>query len=166
MFGLPHIVMRPKQSISVHVESFSCFCIFTRKLCSTLTCCIVQLQNIVLWICLYIFCLYIWLYLTDCIDFFKMLIFGFLTPTMFEQPKKISVKAKNFLHLNSTFNPQDHHQIKASCLLVSQLVLSILKTTFNKYFQLRCERCIYPLFHSMGIQSLIIFAPSNHRLSA
>ena len=69
-----------------------------------------------LWSCLYIFCSYIWLYLTDCIDFFKMLIFGFLTPTMFEQPKKIAVKVKNFLHLNSTFNPQDHHQIKVSCL--------------------------------------------------
>ena len=45
-----------------------------------------------------------------------MLIFGFLTPTMFEQAKKSSVKVKNFLHLNSTFNPQDHHQIKVGCL--------------------------------------------------
>ena len=85
------------------------------------------------WSCLYIFWLYIWLYLTDCIDFFKMLIFGFLTPTMFEQAKKSSVKVKNFLHLNSTFNPQDHHQIKVSWSYV-----------FYKYFSW------YPLFHSMG----------------
>ena len=61
-----------------------------------------------------------------------MLIFGFLTPTMFEQAKKSSVKVKNFLHLNSTFNPQDHHQIKVGCLYFenySQELTNVLTDT-------------------------------------
>ena len=39
MFGLPHC---DETKLSMYMLSFSCFCIFTRKLCSTLTCCELQ----------------------------------------------------------------------------------------------------------------------------